>query len=85
MDKMKRSFCFKKDIEGHMYEAHVESKMNRQRQKHMLRALNAPVSPPGSDDNITPPGEWKSKIQWSDSEDEGGTTPPSWAGAQWNE
>ena len=85
MDKMKRSFCFKKDMENHTYNAHVEAKQNKQRQKTMLRALNAPMSPPGSEDNITPPGEWKSKIQWSDSEDDGGATPPSWHGAQWDE
>ena len=85
MDKMKRSFCFKKDLENHMYDAHVEANKNKQRQKAMLIALNAPVSPAGFENSITPPEKWKSHIQWSDSEDDDGSTPPGWDGAQWSE
>ena len=83
MDKM-RSFCFKKDLEDHMYKAHVEGKKARQRQKTMMKALNAPVSPDGSEHDITPPEQWKSHVQWSDDEEEAGGTPPSWAGAFWD-
>ena len=85
MDKMKRSFCFKKDLEGHMYDSHVAHKKDRQRQKATFSSLGDTVSPPGSEDNITPPEVWKSKIQWSDSEDDDGASPPGWEGAQWNE
>ena len=31
MDKMKRSFCFKKKLEANMYTAHVNEKKNRRR------------------------------------------------------
>ena len=68
-----------------MYDSHVEGKKNRQRQKAAFRALGDPVSPPGSEDNITPPEQWKSKIQWSDSEDDVGASPPGWEGAQWED
>jgi hypothetical protein len=34
----------------------------------MMRHMQLPVSE-GSEDNITPPGEWKSKLTWSSSED----------------
>ena len=68
-----------------MYDAHVEGKKNRQRQKKALSSLGATVSPPGSENNITPPEQWKSKIQWSDSEDDVGASPPGWEGAQWDD
>ena len=29
MDKMKQSFCFKKDMESRMYDAHYEAKKNK--------------------------------------------------------
>ena len=51
----------------------------------MLKALKAPVSPDGSENDITPPEQWKSKIQWSDDEEEDGGSPPGWLGAQWDE
>ena len=66
-----------------MYKAHVEGKKARQRQKTMLKALNAPVSPDGSENSITPPDQWKSQVQWSDDDEDAGT-PPSWAGASWD-
>jgi hypothetical protein len=34
----------------------------------MMRHMQLPVSE-GSEDNITPPGEWKSKLVWSSSEE----------------
>jgi hypothetical protein len=34
----------------------------------MMKHMGLPVSE-GSEDNITPPGEWKSKHTWSSSED----------------
>jgi hypothetical protein len=51
-----------------MYQAHHDNKKIRQRQKAMMRHMQLPV-PECSEDNITPPGEWKSKLTWSSSED----------------
>ncbi|KAK1605343.1 hypothetical protein QYE76_029016 [Lolium multiflorum] len=66
--RLKKSFCFKRDLEDRMYQAHHDNKKIRQRQKAMMRHMQLPVSE-GSEDNITPPGEWKSKLVWSSSED----------------
>ena len=66
--KAKRAFCFKLDLEERMYEAHVYHKKAAARQKAMMRAMNMPVSP-GSEGEITPPEEWKSKHgYWSDND-----------------
>ena len=85
LDKMKRSFCFTKDLEGRLYDDHVARKLDRQRQKKALGSLGATVSPPGSEEKITPPHRWKSPIQWSDDEEEGGPSHAGWAGAQWDD
>jgi hypothetical protein len=66
--RLKKSFCFKRDLEDRMYQAHHDNKKIRQRQKAMMRHMQLPVSE-GSEDNITPPGEWKSKLVWSSSEE----------------
>jgi hypothetical protein len=66
--RLKKSFCFKRDLEDRMYQAHYDNKKIRQRQKAMMRHMQLPVSE-GSEDNITPPGEWKSKLTWSSSEE----------------
>jgi hypothetical protein len=66
--RLKKSFCFKEDLQDKMYQAHHDNKKIRQCQKAMMRHMGLPVSE-GSEDNITPPGEWKSKHTWSSSED----------------
>ncbi|KAK1663542.1 hypothetical protein QYE76_051701 [Lolium multiflorum] len=66
--RLKKSFCFKEDLQDNMYKAHINNKKIRQRQKAMMIHLGIPVSD-GSENNITPPGEWKSKNTWSSSED----------------
>ncbi|KAK1680363.1 hypothetical protein QYE76_041211 [Lolium multiflorum] len=66
--RLKKSFCFKEDLQDRMYQAHHDNKKIRQRQKAMMKHMGIPVSE-GSEDNITPPGEWKSKLTWSSSED----------------
>ncbi|KAK1644212.1 hypothetical protein QYE76_062017 [Lolium multiflorum] len=66
--RLKKSFCFKEDLQDRMYQAHHDNKKIRQRQKAMMKHMGIPVSE-GSEDNITPPGEWKSKYTWSSSED----------------
>ncbi|KAK1668094.1 hypothetical protein QYE76_056253 [Lolium multiflorum] len=66
--RLKKSFFFKRYLEDRMYQAHHDNKKIRQRQKAMMRHMQLPVSK-GSKDNITPPGEWKSKLTWSSSED----------------
>ncbi|KAK1665502.1 hypothetical protein QYE76_053661 [Lolium multiflorum] len=66
--RLKKSFCFKEDLQDKMYQAHRDNKKIRQRQKAMMKHMDLPVSE-GSEDNITPPGEWKSKYTWSSSED----------------
>ncbi|KAK1606335.1 hypothetical protein QYE76_030008 [Lolium multiflorum] len=66
--RLKKSFCFKEDLQDRMYQAHHNKKKIHQRQKAMMKHMGLPVSE-GSEDNITPPGEWKSKYTWSSSED----------------
>ena len=87
MNKMKKSFCFKKEMENKMYEAHYQDKKSRQCQKEIMKALQLPVSD-GSENNITPPEEWKSGIRWSD-EDEGTSSyhppPPPPPHGPWDE
>ncbi|KAK1649170.1 hypothetical protein QYE76_066975, partial [Lolium multiflorum] len=43
------------------YQQHSEAKKSRARQKSIMRALNVEVSPPGSEENITPEAEWVSQ------------------------
>lgn len=66
--RLKKSFCFKEDLQNWMYDAHMQTKKIRQRQKAMMVHMNIPVSD-GSEDIITPLEEWKSKHKWTSSED----------------
>ncbi|KAK1680865.1 hypothetical protein QYE76_041713 [Lolium multiflorum] len=66
--RLKKSFCFKEDLQDKMYDAHVQNKKIHQRQKAMMVHLNIPISD-GSENIITPPEEWKSKHKWTSSED----------------
>ncbi|KAK1647072.1 hypothetical protein QYE76_064877 [Lolium multiflorum] len=43
------------------YQQHAEAKKSRVRQKSIMRALEVEVSPPGSEENITPEAEWVSQ------------------------
>ena len=50
-----------------MYEAHVYHKKAAKRQKDMERKMGMDVSPPGSEENITPKEQWVSQHgYWSD-------------------
>jgi hypothetical protein len=71
MNKLKKSFCLKIDLQKRMYKEHEGAKKDRQRQKQIMRKLELPVSD-GSEDEITPEEDWISKQQWSTSEDEAG-------------
>jgi hypothetical protein len=53
LDKLRRSFCFKIELQKKMYKEHERSKKAARRQKEMMRAMNLPVSD-GSDKVITP-------------------------------
>ena len=65
-EKAKKAFCFNQD---RAYEAHVFQKKSTKRQKDMMRSMNLKVSPPGSEENITPEAAWKVKHgYWSDSD-----------------
>jgi hypothetical protein len=66
--RLKKSFCFKEDLQDRMYDTHVQSKKTRQCQKAMMVHMNIPVSN-GSENIITPLEEWKSKHKWTSSED----------------
>jgi hypothetical protein len=66
--RLKKSFCFKEDLEDKMYKAHIYNKKIRQRRKAMLIHMGLPVSD-GSENTITPPEEWKSKHKWMSSEE----------------
>jgi hypothetical protein len=66
--RLKKSFCFKEDLQDRMYQAHVDNKKIHQGQKAMMAHMNLPISD-GSENNITPPEEWKSKHTWSSSKD----------------
>ena len=66
--KFRESFCL---IDDRMYEAHVQDKKNRCRQKQIMRKLDLPVSD-GSEEDITPKEKWLAdgRVAWSDEEEE---------------
>ena len=66
--KIRESFCL---VDDRMYEAHVEEKNNRYRQKQIMRKLEIPVSD-GSEEDITPKEKWlaQGRVAWSDEEEE---------------
>ncbi|KAK1682939.1 hypothetical protein QYE76_043787 [Lolium multiflorum] len=43
--RLKKSFCFKRDLEDRMYQAHHDNKKIRQRQKAMMRHDTSPTNP----------------------------------------
>jgi hypothetical protein len=64
--KVKKTFCLQLDIQERLYEAHVNEKKSRRRQKQMLAHMQLPVSS-GSEENITPKEEWISQhSQWDE-------------------
>jgi hypothetical protein len=65
---LKKSFCFKEDLQDWMYYEHVETKKTRQCQKAMMVHMNLPVSD-GPENIITPPEEWNSKHKRTSSKD----------------
>ncbi|KAK1652802.1 hypothetical protein QYE76_070607 [Lolium multiflorum] len=57
--RMRRSFASRCSQPPH--QQHAEAKKSRVRQKSIMRALAVEVSPPGSEENITPEAEWISQ------------------------
>ena len=60
-EKAKKAFCFNRDLQDRMYDAHVYNKKAASRQKAMMREMKMKVSPLGSEEAITPPEAWKAK------------------------
>ena len=58
--RMKQTFCLQVDIHKRQYEQHVNEKNTRKLNKAIARQLGLEVSPPGTEENITPEGEWRS-------------------------
>ncbi|KAK1661718.1 hypothetical protein QYE76_049877, partial [Lolium multiflorum] len=58
--RMRQIFCLTSAVNHRQYQQHVEAKKSRVRQKSIMRALEVKVSPPGSEENITPEAEWVS-------------------------
>ena len=83
MNKLKKSFGLKLDLQSRLYEAHVRAKKAAQRQKALLRHLKLPVSD-GSEYSITSEEKWISKQHWTSSEDDEGTStvPGGWANVE---
>ena len=64
--KIKKSFCL---LDDRMYEAHVQEKKSRLRQKQIMRKLDLPVSD-GSEEDVTPKATWVAeRVAWSDEEE----------------
>ncbi|KAK1646045.1 hypothetical protein QYE76_063850 [Lolium multiflorum] len=59
--RMRQIFCLTSAVNHRQYQQHVEAKKSRVRQKSIMRALEVEVSPPGSEENITPEVEWVSR------------------------
>ncbi|KAK1610252.1 hypothetical protein QYE76_033925 [Lolium multiflorum] len=59
--RMRQIFCLTSAVNHRQYQQHVEAKKSRGRQKSIMRALNVDVSPPGSEEKITPEAEWVSQ------------------------
>jgi hypothetical protein len=69
MNKMKKSFCLKLEMQDRAYEAYVDARKSTTRQKAIMKKLDIPVSPETSR-SITPKDQWISKLTWSSSEEE---------------
>ena len=67
--RLRDSFCL---VNNRMYDAHVQEKKSRYRQKQIMRKLEIEVSD-GSEEDITDKDEWLSNggVVWSDIEDGG--------------
>ncbi|KAK1628973.1 hypothetical protein QYE76_003288 [Lolium multiflorum] len=59
--RMRQIFCLTSAVNHRQYQQHAEAKKSRVRQKSIMRALNVDVSPPGSEESITPEAEWVSQ------------------------
>ncbi|KAK1679732.1 hypothetical protein QYE76_040580, partial [Lolium multiflorum] len=59
--RLRQIFCLTSAVNHRQYQQHVEAKKSRLRQKSIMRALEVEVSPPGSEENITPEAEWVSQ------------------------
>ncbi|KAK1602558.1 hypothetical protein QYE76_037407 [Lolium multiflorum] len=59
--RMRQIFCLTAAVNHRQYQQHAEAKKSRVRQKSIMRALEVEVSPPGSEENITPEAEWVSQ------------------------
>ncbi|KAK1698156.1 hypothetical protein QYE76_014853 [Lolium multiflorum] len=59
--RMRQFFCLTSAVNHRQYQQHAEAKKSRVRQKSIMRALEVEVSPPGSEENITPEAEWVSR------------------------
>ncbi|KAK1685228.1 hypothetical protein QYE76_046076 [Lolium multiflorum] len=59
--RMRQIFCLTSAVNHRQYQQHAEAKKSRVRQKSIMRALEVEVSPPGSEENITPEAEWVSQ------------------------
>ncbi|KAK1617707.1 hypothetical protein QYE76_023224, partial [Lolium multiflorum] len=59
--RMRQIFCLTAAVNHRQYQQHAEAKKSRVRQKSIMRALAVEVSPPGSEENITPEAEWISQ------------------------
>jgi hypothetical protein len=59
--RMRQIFCLTSAVNHRQYQQHAEAKKSRVRQKSIMRALEVEVSPPGSEENITPEAEWVSR------------------------
>jgi hypothetical protein len=58
---MRQIFCLTSAVNHRQYQQHADAKKSRVRQKSIMRALEVEVSPPGSEENITPEAEWVSQ------------------------
>ncbi|KAK1668977.1 hypothetical protein QYE76_057136 [Lolium multiflorum] len=59
--RMRQIFCLTSAVNHRQYQQHVEAKKSRVRQKSIMRALEVEVSPPGSEEDVTPEAEWVSR------------------------
>ncbi|KAK1630029.1 hypothetical protein QYE76_004344 [Lolium multiflorum] len=59
--RMRQIFCLTSAVNHRQYQQHAEAKKSRVRQKSIMRALAVDVSPPGSEESITPEAEWVSQ------------------------
>ncbi|KAK1695019.1 hypothetical protein QYE76_011716 [Lolium multiflorum] len=58
---MQQIICLNAAINKRQYQQHYEAKKSRIREKSIMRALHLDVSPPNTEENITPEEEWLSR------------------------